>query len=57
MYGLRMTPEEEQVHVLSRVDILEPFSDEELRELLRRNPDTYLQGRFDSSTSCVPFFR
>jgi CRP/FNR family cyclic AMP-dependent transcriptional regulator len=39
-----MMPEEEQVHVLSRVDILEPFSDEELRELLRRNPDTYLQA-------------
>ena len=38
-----MMPEEEQVHVLSRVDILEPFSDEELRELLRRNPDTYLK--------------
>ena len=39
-----MTPEEEPVHVLSRVDILEPFSDEELRELLWRNPDTYLQA-------------
>jgi CRP/FNR family transcriptional regulator, cyclic AMP receptor protein len=39
-----MMPEEEQLHVLSRVDILEPFSDEELRELLRRNPDTYLQA-------------
>ena len=39
-----MMPEEEQVHVLSRVDILEPFSDEELRELLRRNPDTYLKA-------------
>ena len=39
-----MMPEEEQVHILSRVDILEPFSDEELRELLRRNPETYLQA-------------
>ena len=39
-----MTPEEEPVHVLSRVDILEPFSDEELRELLWRNLDTYLQA-------------
>jgi hypothetical protein len=32
MDELRMTPEEEEVHVLSIVDILEPFSDEELRE-------------------------
>src|ERR687891_1687013 len=33
---------EEEVQVLSRVEILEPLSEEELRELLRKSPDTHL---------------
>jgi CRP-like cAMP-binding protein len=33
---------EEEVQVLSRVEILEPLSSEELRELLRQSPDTHL---------------
>src|SRR5919107_2579469 len=33
---------EEEVQVLSRVEILEPLSEEELRELLRQSPDTHL---------------
>src|SRR5436305_11193750 len=37
-------PEEEQIQILSRVDVLEPLSDEELRELLQRNPDTHLRA-------------
>jgi len=35
---------EEQVQVLSRVEILESLSEEELRELLRRNPETSLEA-------------
>ena len=37
-----MMPLEEEVQVLSRVGILEPLSEEELRELLRQSPDTHL---------------
>src|ERR671910_3587227 len=37
-----MMPLEEEVQLLSRVEILEPLSEEELRELLRRSPDTHL---------------
>jgi len=37
-----MMPLEEEVQVLSRVEILEPLSEEELRELLRKSPDTHL---------------
>ena len=33
---------EEEVQGLSRVEILEPLSEEELRELLRQSPDTHL---------------
>src|ERR687890_41622 len=33
---------EEEVQVLSRVEILEPLSEEELRELLRKSLDTHL---------------
>src|SRR5215211_2158575 len=33
---------EEEVQVLSRVEILEPLSEEELRVLLRQSPDTHL---------------
>jgi CRP/FNR family transcriptional regulator len=35
---------EEEVHLLSRVEILEPLSEEDLRELLRRSLDTHLQA-------------
>ncbi len=38
-----MMPLEEEVQVLSRVEILEPLSEEDLRELLRRSPDTHLE--------------
>lgn len=34
--------QEEQVRLLSMVDVLEPLSPEELEELARRAPDTYL---------------
>ena len=37
-------PLEEEVHLLSRVGILEPLSDEDLRGLLRRSLDTHLQA-------------
>ena len=37
-----MMPLEEEVQLLSRVEILEPLSEEDLRELLRRSPDTHL---------------
>ena len=37
-------PEEEQIQILSRVDVLEPLSEEELRELLQRNPNTHLRA-------------
>jgi CRP/FNR family transcriptional regulator, cyclic AMP receptor protein len=36
-------PLEEEVQVLSRVEILGPLSEEELRELLRQTPDTHLK--------------
>src|ERR671913_1947829 len=39
-----MMPLEEEVQLLSRVEILEPLSEEELRELLRRSPDTHLEA-------------
>ena len=39
-----MMPLEEEVQVLSRVDILEPLSDEDLRGLLRRSVDTHLEA-------------
>jgi CRP/FNR family transcriptional regulator len=35
---------EEEVHLLSRVEILEPLSEEDLRGLLRRSLDTHLQA-------------
>jgi CRP/FNR family cyclic AMP-dependent transcriptional regulator len=40
-----MTPMsiEEEVRLLSTVDILEPLSEEELAELARRSPDTHLE--------------
>ena len=34
---------EEEVRLLSTVDILEPLSEEELEELARRSPDTHLE--------------
>jgi CRP/FNR family transcriptional regulator, cyclic AMP receptor protein len=37
-------PHEEEVHLLSRVEILEPLSEEDLRGLLRRSLDTHLQA-------------
>jgi CRP/FNR family transcriptional regulator len=39
-----MMPREEEVRVLSRVEILEPLSEEDLRGLLRRSLDTHLQA-------------
>ena len=36
-------PLEEEVQILSRVEILEPLSEEELRELLRQRSDTHLK--------------
>ena len=39
-----MMSHEEEVHLLSRVEILEPLSEEDLRELLRRSLDTHLQA-------------
>jgi len=33
----------EQIHLLSMVDILAPLSDEELEDLAKRAPDTYLE--------------
>ena len=41
-----MLPPEEKLRLLSMVDILEPLSREEIKELSRRIPDTYVeQGR------------
>jgi hypothetical protein len=41
-----MLPPEEKLRLLSMVDILEPLSHEEIKELSRRIPDTYVdQGR------------
>jgi CRP/FNR family cyclic AMP-dependent transcriptional regulator len=39
-----MMSHEEEVHLLSRVGILEPLSDEDLRGLLKRSLDTHLQA-------------
>lgn len=39
-----MMPLEEEVQILSKVEILEPLSEEELRELLRQTPDTHLEA-------------
>src|ERR687894_982774 len=39
-----MMPLEEEVQILSRVEILEPLSEEELRELLRQSLDTHLEA-------------
>ena len=39
--------EERAVKLLSLIDILEPLSDEELRELVQRCPDIFLQGGKD----------
>ena len=36
-------PLEEQVRLLSMVDVLEPLSEEELEELARRAPDTHVE--------------
>jgi CRP/FNR family cyclic AMP-dependent transcriptional regulator len=38
-----MLPPEEKLRLLSMVDILEPLSKEEIKELSRRVPDTYFQ--------------
>src|SRR5919199_5106368 len=38
-----MMPLEEEVQILSTVEILEPLSEEELRELLRQRSDTHLK--------------
>jgi|SRR5918997_1377055 CRP/FNR family transcriptional regulator len=38
-----MMPLEEEVQLLSRMEILEPLSDEDLRGLLRRSLDTHLE--------------
>src|SRR5215217_541366 len=40
----KMMPLEEEVQILSRVEILEPLSDEDLRGLLRRSLDTHLEA-------------
>jgi CRP/FNR family cyclic AMP-dependent transcriptional regulator len=37
-----MMPLEEEVQVVSTVEILGPLSEEEIRELLRQTPDTHL---------------
>src|SRR5215213_5083755 len=39
-----MMSHEEEVHLLSRVEILEPLSEEDLRELLRRSLEKHLQA-------------
>jgi CRP/FNR family transcriptional regulator len=39
-----MMPLEEEVQVVSTVEILGPLSEEEIRELLRQTPDTHLQS-------------
>ena len=39
-----MMSHEEEVHLLSRVEILEPLSEEDLRELLRRSLEKYLEA-------------
>ena len=38
-----MMSHEEEVHLLSRVEVLEPLSEEDLRGLLRRSLDTHLE--------------
>src|SRR5215216_5977218 len=40
----KMMSHEEEVHLLSRVEILEPLSEEDLRGLLKRSLDTHLQA-------------
>src|SRR5215212_8103745 len=40
----KMMPFEEEVQLLSRVEILEPLSDEDLRGLLRQSADTHLEA-------------
>src|SRR5215208_4839017 len=40
----KMMSHEEEVHLLSRVEILEPLSEEDLRGLLRQSLDTHLQA-------------
>src|SRR5919107_2944545 len=39
-----MMSHEEEVHLLSRVEILEPLSEEDLRGLLKRSLNTHLQA-------------
>src|ERR671919_1731727 len=39
-----MMSHEEEIHLLSRVEILEPLSEEDLRGLLKRSLDTHLQA-------------
>ena len=39
-----MMSHEEEVHLLSRVEILEPLSEEDIRGLLRRSLDTHLEA-------------
>jgi CRP/FNR family transcriptional regulator, cyclic AMP receptor protein len=39
-----MMPLEEEVHVLSRAETLEPLTDEDLRELLKRSQDINLDS-------------
>jgi hypothetical protein len=40
-------PQERDVKLLSLVDVLEPLSEEELRELAQRCPDISVQGGED----------
>src|SRR5215208_5254537 len=40
----KMMSHEEEIHLLSRVEILEPLSEEDLRGLLRRSLDTHLEA-------------
>jgi CRP/FNR family cyclic AMP-dependent transcriptional regulator len=40
----KMMSHEEEVHLLSRVDVLEPLSEEDLRGLLRRSLETHLEA-------------
>ena len=43
--------QEEQVRLLSMVDVLDPLSPQELDELARRAPDTYLD---EGEVLCTP---
>jgi hypothetical protein len=49
-----MMPLEEEVQLLSRISILEPLSDEDLRGLLRRSLDTHLEQERPSLPQRTP---